>query len=219
MKQLLSGLFLAAALALPAPAALAAAPASFRAKGEVSSVTDGEAQNMRVTISFKGGKVRVETESKDIGKSIVVAHKGKDEVAMLDPDQKMVVKMRPSAMRGASQDDLTSFDTLLDPGGFKAVVTKQGKKVGPGEGILGHKTTIWERNSKQGKTRVWLADDLDLPLRVEGKAQNGDKFNLKVTAIDLKPTFGKDEFDDTPPGYTEVKAESEESPPAKGKTR
>ena len=122
MNRLLSGLFLAAAIALPAPAALAAAPSVFKAKGEVNSVTDGEPQSMRVTISFKSGKVRVVTESKDVGTSIVVAHKGKDMVAMLDPEQKMVVKMKPSVMRGANQDDLASFDTLLDPAGFKAIV-------------------------------------------------------------------------------------------------
>lgn len=219
MNQLLSGLLIAAAIAIPAPSALAAAPTAFKAKGEVNAVTDGESQKMRVTISFKSGMVRVETESQEVGKSIVVAHKGKDQVAMLDPDQKMVVRMKPSAMRGASEDDLTSFDTLLDPGGFKALVTKEGKKVGPGEGILGHKTTVWERSSKRGKTRVWLADDLELPLRVEGRSQNGDRFDLRVTAIDLKPRFGKDDFDDTPPGYTEVKAESEDEPPARGKSR
>ncbi len=207
MKRLISGLFLAAALSIPAPAQ-AAAPPAFKAKGQIHSVTDGEPQDMHVAISFKGGKVRVETTSKDIGKSIMVGRKGRDEIAMLDPEQKMIIRMKPSALRGANQDDAPQFDTLLDPAGFKSLVVKEGKKVGTGEGILGHKTTIYERHRSGGKMRIWLADDVELPLRIEGKSGKGDVFKLRITALDLSPSFGKDDFDDSPPGYSEVKAES-----------
>jgi hypothetical protein len=211
MLRILSGVVLATAVslqgaALPAPA-WAAAPPAFKAKGHVHSITDGESQDMNVAVSYKSGKVRVETMSKDIGKSIMVAHKGKDSVAMLDPDQKMIVRMKPSAMRGAAQDDVPQFDVLLDPGGFKKMVEKEGRKVGPGDAILGHKTTIWERTQKSGKMRVWLADDVDLPLRMEGKSNKGDSFKLAISALDLKPTFGKDDFNDAPSGYQEISAE------------
>ncbi|MBM3266799.1 MAG: hypothetical protein FJZ01_04040 [Candidatus Sericytochromatia bacterium] len=210
MKRLISGLLLAAAILAAPLTARAAAPTAFKAKGQVNSLMDGEPQEMSVVISFKGGKVRVETTSKDIGKSIMVGRKGHDEIAMLDPEQKMIVRMKPSALRGASNDDAPQFDTLLDPAGFKALVVKEGKKMGPGEGILGHKTTIYERTKGTTRMKVWLADDLELPLRLEGKSKNGDQFKMRITSLDLSPKFAKDDFDDSPAGYSEVKAETNE---------
>jgi len=209
MKRLISGLLLTAfGVAVQGPA-IAAQPAAFKATGQVHTVTDGDAQDMAITVSYKAGKVRVVTDSRDAGRSIMVAQKGRDTVAMLDPEQKMVVRMNPSAMRsGAAKDDMPQFDAILDPGGFKHLVVKEGKRLGVGGALIGHKTTLYERTRGSTTMKVWLADDLELPLKIEGKSGKGDRFDMKVTSIDLTPTFGKDDFDQTPPGYTEIKAET-----------
>lgn len=207
MKRAVSAIFLAAALLAPLPAN--SAPLAFRAHGQVKSVADGEAQDMTMVLSFKGGRVRIETDSKDAGKSVMVARKGIDTVAMLDPSQKLIVRMKPSALRGRDNGcGQPSFEQLLDPTGFKVYLKKEGKRVGPGGAFLGHTTTLYQRSCKGDSMKIWFAEDLDLPLKMEGTSSKGDRFALKITSLDLKPNFGKSEFDDSPPGYQEIKAET-----------
>ena len=210
MKRLATGI-LAGGLALAtAPAAHAASVGQFLARGTFESMADGQAQDVALTIAFKTGHIRIESNSKDSGKSIILATRGKDDVAMLDPVQKIVVHMKPSMLKAASgvdSADIGSYQSLLDPVGFKGYIVKHGKKLGAGPSILGHATTLYQAERKGDGMKVWLADDVSLPLQIEGHSASGGHFSIHITSLDLHPSFGAHEFDELPPGYQDIRAE------------
>lgn len=212
MKKLAAAL-LGTSLAIGAASAAraAAAPRVFEASGVFRSQSGADSQNVQLTIGYQAGHVRIETSSRDAGKSIILATKGKDDVAMLDPAQKVVVHMKPSALaaaNGGSSADLTGFQSMLDPTGLKAFVLEHGHRVGPGPGILGHPTTVYEAQRKGNDMKVWMANDLSLPLKIEGHSTAGSRFDVDITRLNLHPRFSRHYFDDKPPGYTDIQAQS-----------
>ncbi len=212
MRIWVAGLGAAAMVAGAGSAVLAAPPSVFQATGVFHTVTESGAQNVGITIDFKSGHVRIETHSKEAGTSIIVVDKGKDDVAMIDPSQKVVVHMKPSMLKaanGANAGDLSSYQGMLDPAHFRAFIMEHGgHKVGPGPGILGHRTTVYEANRKGDEMKVWLADDLSLPLKIEGRSAAGGSFDVDITSLNLHPAFGAQVFDATPPGYTDIRAQA-----------
>ena len=211
MRIWAAGLGAAVLVAGAGSAALAAPPSVFEATGIFHSVTEGGAQDVGLTIAFKSGHVRIETRSKAAGTSIIVVDKGNDDVAMIDPSQKVVVHMKPSMLKAADGADagaLSSYQGMLDPAHFRTFILEHGgHKVGPGPGILGHRTTVYEATRKGSEMKVWLANDLSLPLKIEGRSAAGVSFDVNITSLNLHPAFGAHFFDATPPGYTDIRAQ------------
>ncbi|MBU6429419.1 MAG: hypothetical protein KGR26_10440, partial [Cyanobacteria bacterium REEB65] len=105
MKRQSAGILAAFSILGLAPAARAAAPSEFRARGTFHSEAGGDSQNMGIVISFKTGHVRIESNSAEAGKSVILATRGEDDITMLDPAEKIVVHMRPSMLKGAAGTD------------------------------------------------------------------------------------------------------------------
>jgi len=182
------------------------APKSFVATGTLENRLDGEREEQAIVLAFHQGSLRVEATGKDGARTVFVVRKGDREVAMLDPAQKVVVKLSPAAMRQPGTPTGLGFDQLLDPEGFRRALLKEGRKVGPGETLAGEATTIWTRSVKDGQARIWLSDRLQLPMRVDGSSGR-DGFRLDIRRIDMAPKFNADTFNPMPKGYQEFKGE------------
>lgn len=204
VKPFLTMLALVAIPALPSPAATM--PRSFVATGTLENRLDGEREEQAIVLSFHQGSLRVEATGRDGSRTVFVVRKGDREVAMLDPAQKVVVKLSPAAMRQPGTPTGIGFDQLLDPDGFRKALLKEGRKVGPGETLAGEATTIWTRSVRDGQARIWLSDRLQLPMRVDGSSGK-DGFRLDIRRIDMTPRFNADTFNPMPKGYQEFKGE------------
>ncbi|MEB3299149.1 MAG: hypothetical protein VKO21_06655 [Candidatus Sericytochromatia bacterium] len=207
-KRMLPAVTLAAGFAVgtPAVATAATAPKSFVASGVLENRIEGERDEQKIVLSFHQGSLRVEATGKDGGQTVFVVRKGDRDIAMLDPAQKVVVRLTAAAMKQPGTPTGLGFDQLLDPEGFRRTLMKEGRKVGPGERLAGEATTVWTRAVKDGTARIWLSDRLQLPLRVDGTSGK-DGFRLDIRRIDLTPKFTSDTFNPHPRGYQELKGD------------
>lgn len=91
---------------------------------------------------------------------------------------------------------LTNPATITDPAKIRAEIQRQGGKIVGKANLLGHPCTIWQMTSTQKvpnaqgqpvaqavTSKVWLADDLSVPLKVDVTSASGNLVSLNVTSV------------------------------------
>lgn len=139
---------------------------------------------------------------------------------MLDDSSKMAIKIdqsQVSQMTGNAQGPQTFTDpgSLTDPAKIQAEIKKHGGKVVGKTKMLGHPVTIYQMSNKvnmptaQGgkavpqnvTTKVWLADDVGMPLQVEANSDKmGQIMSMKTTKLQVNVPVNASMFS-VPKGY------------------
>jgi len=138
---------------------------------------------------------------------------------MLDASSKTAIKIdqaQVKQMTGSQKGPQTFTDpgTLTDPGKIQAEIKKAGGKVVGKAKIKGHPVTIYQMTNNanmhdgSGKTvaqsittKVWLADDIGMPLKVEAISNKmGQIMLMNVTSIQTNVPVSNSLFG-VPAGY------------------
>lgn len=205
-------LMLVSVLALPAWSL----PNSLMMQMVVSSKQGGRPMQGNVQLWYANKKFRLEVTSnmnmsqtntpvKISNKATFVMDVNSKVGFMIDDNSKTAIKIdqnQVSRMTGAPAQGPQTFtdpSSLTDPAKLKAEIQKAGgKQVGKAT-LLGHACSIWQMSGKaqvpvaQGKmeeqmitTKVWLADDLGMPLKVEVKSDKmGNIVNMRATQVQV----------------------------------
>lgn len=214
-------LMLVALVSLPA----LALPKSMIMTMVISSKQGSKPVTANATLWYANQKFRAEVTSNmtatnspvKIGNKATIVMDIKSKVGyLIDDSSKIAIKVDQTQLQSATggKTGPKSFADpaqMTDPAKIKAEIQRQGGKVVGSANLLGHKCTIWQMSGKvpaqQGQpaqnvtAKVWLADDLGMPLKVEVRGDKmGEIMNMRATNVQVNVPVSNSKFG-IPAGY------------------
>jgi len=185
LNRLIPALVVSSLAAMPL-AAVAAPPSSFTASGTALIHASGKQPETRtpVKIFYQQGQMRLEMAVPDYGDSVILAQKGKAALTMMDVKQKFAFTVTPDAM---PQDGASlPLQQLMDLTSWKGLLAKQGKRLQGKDVLANQSCSIWQAVQGATTTKIWFADALELPMRLEGASGGKPTFTFDVQSISTK---------------------------------
>lgn len=116
---------------------------------------------------------------------------------LIDDGSKTAIRVDSSQIPNQGST-FTNPASLTDPAKIRAEIQRQGGKIVGKASLLGHPCTIWQMTSTQKMpngagqmtsqsvtSKLWLADDITVPLKVEITSAQGKVVSMNVTSVQV----------------------------------